>query len=299
MRTPLNHVQKVFNQVPLSPRSPLVDVVATRVCNAILVQAVLLYRLPITIQLIGHRHIARRNQGINRRCAYSLITRSIHLNFTLSKKSQSKRYIFSGSTNDKAMNTIIEQLETSMETYTDIQAQEALDLARASMRVLHAEEVYSIERLGEGRVQMRALENKVAEVKNRVRIADLQMVFLRQKLLSHGFVLSDHVEQDFVERLRRKPLVHSQLTEPELARISTPPANLDNPPTTATDLLLQEPFARPNISRWAHATLPGEPGVIITDNVDSNTSERDAESGEELESREPNVGPSGDIGGTL
>lgn len=269
------------------------------VYNAILVHAVVLCHPPNTIRPTGHRHIARRNQGTNRWCAYSLITQTIQLIFTMSKKSQSKRYILSGSTNDEAMNTIIEQLEANMETHTDIQAQEALDLARASIRVLHAEEIYSIERLGEGRVQMRALENKVAEVKNRLRIAQLQMVFLKQKLVGHGFILSDHVEQDFVERLRRKPLFHSQLTAPELAHISTLPTNLDNSPATATDLLLQEPVARLDVSRWALATLPGEPDVVNSDNVEGNTSERDAGPSALLQSSGPDVQLSEHINGTL
>lgn len=227
----------------------------------------------------------------------------------MSKKSQPERYIFIGSTNDEAMNIIIEQLEASMETYTEIQAQEALDTARAAMRVLHAEEVYTIERLGQGMVQLRALENKVVEVKNRLRIAHLQMVFLRQKLVTHGFDLSDDIEQNFIERPQGKPLPHSPLTTSELARASTLPPPLADSPATTTDLLLQEPVDRLNVSNWTLSTLPGPPEeVSISENVDDNqfedasrgehTSGKDLGPGALCEPSEPDVDVTKDSGRT-
>lgn len=167
------------------------------------------------------------------------------------------------------MNTIIEQLSSNIETYTEIQAQEAFDLARTSRGVIYAEELYTVGRLGEGRVQMRALENKVMEVKNRVRIADLQLMFLRQKLEAGGFVLSDDSPQDFVERLREKPLLHAQLTASELERVSLLPMTADAP----TETILQEPISRPDVSGWMLATLSGEPDVDISEDESSNASE--------------------------
>lgn len=175
------------------------------------------------------------------------------------------------------MNTIIQQLETNLETYTEIQAQEALDLARAAMQVLHAEEMYIIERLGEGRVQLRALENKVGEVKNRLRIAELQMGFLKQKIVAHGFALGDDTAQKFTERLQRNSMDRHSLTASDLARISVPPPAVDSPPqaSTVTDLLLQEPVARLDVPGWARATLPGAPIVDAPNNSDRDNLDRD------------------------
>lgn len=175
------------------------------------------------------------------------------------------------------MNTIIQQLETNLETYTEIQAQEALDLARAAMQVLHAEEMYIVERLGEGRVQLRALENKVGEVKNRLRIAELQMGFLKQKIAAHGFTLGDDTTQNFTERLQRNSMDRHSLTASDLARISVPPPVVDSPPqaSTVTDLLLQEPVARLDVSGWARATLPGAPTVDVPDNDECDPLDRD------------------------
>lgn len=167
------------------------------------------------------------------------------------------------------MNTIIEQLRSNIETYTEIQAQEAFDLARTSRGVIYAEELYTVGRLGEGRIQMRALENKVMEVKNRVRIADLQLMFLRQKLEAGGFVLSDDTPQDFVERLREKPLFHAQLTASELEHVSSLPMTADTP----TDMILQEPISKPDVPGWMLATLSGEPDVDIPEGESSNDSE--------------------------
>lgn len=170
------------------------------------------------------------------------------------------------------MNTIIEQLDANIETYTEIQAQEAFDLARTSRGVIYAEELYTLGRLGEGRVQMRALENKVMEVKNRVRIADLQLSFLRQKLEAGGFVLNDEAPQDFAERLRGKPLLHAQLTASQLEAISSLPMTRD-PPPTAADLILQEHVVRPDVPSWAFEALSGEPDVDVPEDESSGASE--------------------------
>lgn len=189
-----------------------------------------------------------------------------------SKKSQSERYIYSGSMNDNAMNTIIEQLEANLETYTEIQAQEALDLSRSSRGVIHAEEVYTIGRLVEGRVQMRALENKVVEVKNRLRIADLQLTFLRKRLETYGFALSEEDPEDFIGRLQKKPLLHVQLSASDVAQLSSLPPD---GPLTATDLILQEPVSKPDVSTWMRGTLPNEnheDDVSADDNEGSTSS---------------------------
>lgn len=195
------------------------------------------------------------------------------------------------------MNIIIEKLEANMEAYTEIQAQEALDTARAAMRVLYAEEVYTIERLGQGLIQLRALENKVVEVKNRLRIADLQMVFLKQKLVNHGFVLGDDVQHEFIERLPEDPIPNSLLTTSKLARISTLPPALASSPATATDLLLQEPVARPDVSSWTLSTPPGPPEVGITENIDHDNSSEGDMGSDAL--HEPDVDVTEDNGHTL
>lgn len=85
-----------------------------------------------------------------------------------------------------------------------------------------------IERLGEGWVQIRALEIRVVEVKNWVRIAVLQNGCLKQGLVDRGLnILSDNdTPQNFVERLQRKPPHHGSLTASQLARISAPPLGL-------------------------------------------------------------------------
>lgn len=174
--------------------------------------------------------------------------------------------------NDNAMNTIIEQLEANLETYTKIQAQEALDLSRSSRGVIHAEEVYTIGRLVEGRVQMQALENKVVEVKNRLRIADLQLTFLRKRLETYGFALSEEDPEDFIGRLQKKPLLHEQLSASDVAQLSSLPPD---GPLTATDLILQEPVSKPDVSTWMRGTLPNEnheDDVSADDNEGSTSS---------------------------
>lgn len=147
-------------------------------------------------------------------------------------------------------------------------------MAHTSMRVLHAEEIYSIERLGEGRVQIRALENKVVEVKNRLRLAGLQVVLLRQRLMAHGFFLSDGAAQDFSQRLQRKSMPHAPVTASELAYILTLPPALDTSPATTTDLL-QEPITRPDVSSWTCTTHPGAPASDIPENDHNNALEGD------------------------
>lgn len=195
-------------------------------------------------------------------------------NLCIFKKSQPERYVYNGSMNDNAMNIIIEQLEANLETYTEVQAQEAFDLSRASRGVIHAEEMYTIERLVEGRVQMRALENKAVEVKNRLRIADLQLTLLTRRLESYGFILSDENPQDFIGRLQTKPLLHAQLTASNVGQLSSLPPDM---PPTATDLILQEPISKLDISTWTRGT----PEFHIP-NDESSTSVLREDTGSEL-----------------
>lgn len=169
------------------------------------------------------------------------------------------------------MNEISKQLDANMEAYTEIQAQEALDLAHASMRVLHAEEIYTIERLGEGRVQMRALENKAVEVKNRLRLAGLQVVYLKEKLVANGFILSDSPVLDASERLQRKSMPYAPLAASELARMSALPSALNASPTATADLL-REPIIRVDVPSWTQTTRPGSPASDVLENDDASTS---------------------------
>jgi hypothetical protein len=85
--------------------------------------------------------------------------------------------------------------------YTKIQAYEALDLACAARDVIHAKEIYTLEHFSEGGVQMLALENKVMEVKNRLRIADLQLAFIRRRVAVQGLAPSDNDAKGLAERL--------------------------------------------------------------------------------------------------
>lgn len=182
------------------------------------------------------------------------------------------------------MDKITELLNASLETYTEIQAQQAFDLANAARRVLRSEEIYTTERLGEGRIQLRALENKVMEVKNRLRLADLQLRFLREKLVGLGFVVRDNAPLDFAEILQKKPLHHAPpITASELAQISAPQPEFDDPPTSVTDLILEEPITRPDVYSWARATLSGEPEVNIL-GVDNHEGNAGADSGSKVAS---------------
>lgn len=101
---------------------------------------------------------------------------------------------------------------------------------------------------------MRALENKVVEVKNRLRIADLQLTILKQRLETYGFVLSEEDPEDFIGRLQKKPLLHAQLTASDVAQLSSFPPDI---PPTATDLILQEPVSKLDVSIW-RGTLSDE-----------------------------------------
>lgn len=152
------------------------------------------------------------------------------------------------------------------ETYTELQAQEALDLARTARDIVNAEEIYALGRFAEGAVQMRALENRVVEVKNRLRIADLQLAFVRQRLATQGFVVGDDDATSFAERLQTKPVVHAPpLTSQEVDMITSFAKNSKGSlATTATDLLLQEPIAPLDVFQWARATIPGETPEMTT-----------------------------------
>lgn len=152
------------------------------------------------------------------------------------------------------------------ETYTELQAQEALDLARAARDIVDAEEKYTLGRFAEGAIQLRALENKVVEVKNRLRIADLQLSFVRQRLATQGFVVGDDETPDFAQRLQTKPIVHAPpLTSVEVDMITSfARSSQGSLAVTATDLLLQEPISRLDVSQWARATVPGEVSEVET-----------------------------------
>lgn len=161
---------------------------------------------------------------------------------------------------------ILEQLCVNAETYTELQAQEALDLARAARDIVDAEDKYTLGRFSEGIIQLRALENKVVEVKNRLRIANLQLAFVERRLATQGFEVGDADTPDFAQRLQTKPVVHAPpLTSTEVGMITSfARSSQGSRAMTTTDLLFQEPVSRLNISQWARATVPGEVSEMET-----------------------------------
>lgn len=132
-------------------------------------------------------------------------------------------------------------------------------MARAARDIIYAEELYTLERHAEGIIQVRVLENKVIEVKNRLRLADLQVAFVREKMEKQGFAPGENDAKDFAERLRMKTLIHApQLTSLDMDTITSFARYSASSSANATDRVLQEPVIKVDVSQWAHATVASE-----------------------------------------
>jgi hypothetical protein len=114
---------------------------------------------------------------------------------------------------------------------------------------------------------MLALENKVMEVKNRLRIADLQLAFIRQRMAVQGLAPSDNDAKGFAERLRMKALIHSHpLTALEVEMIT---AFARKSAPSAAELILQEPITKLDVSEWSKFTAFEEDPEAISPEKDA------------------------------
>lgn len=145
----------------------------------------------------------------------------------------------------------------SAEAYALARVQEELEAACAARSDMHAEEQYALQRLGDGNMQIRCMEKEVADVRNRLEIADHRIARLRRKLRRRGVLARDCSDWDNFQGVEWKPVYTlPPSTFHQSSSSSSFTTSRDSYTDTTPVLARLEPIAKLDVALWSSATHP-------------------------------------------